>query len=620
MQCSCGGSTANKPVIRYGEIAGEYEQCTACGRIAWRHISEELKLELFGEKNMAVIQSRTLYGGFTPVCSSCGVCESWDISSQEYRSMEKYWDDWECDECNPMAKGKRFITQAVERILRGYQQRGLDELRQAVRDGFRRILLVLPTGGGKSVIFSKLIQSANQKGNPVLFLVHKRELVYQASDHMDKEGVQHGIIMAGEPMNKMKQVQLASTLTLWTRAKRHERIDMPPAKVVVVDEAHRTGSKTYNQILDDYDDSILIGVTATPVRKNGRGLGNQFEKMIVISSISELQELGFLCQVEYMVPNIPDLSEVDINDGEFVEEQLQEVMDNKHLVGNIVDHYIKFAKGRQAVLFAAGVRHSIHLRDRFRMKGIAAEHIDANTNTAERDEIHDRFEKGEIQVICNYAIYTEGVDMPELSCVINARPSRSIVFHLQSIGRGLRPKKDGGNCLVIDHSGNVLRMGPVEMDHEWSLDEFEVIYDRDASNEERKEREKKETEYICSNCGTMFESEPRCPTCGEPLAKIGRDIKVAKGELTLYKPKLKKKDKEPSKEEKQLWYSMFLHYAKSKSYQDGWVSHKYKEKFGVWPRDMKRSPIPPSVEFNNYMKYLRIKYIKQQEKKRHEQP
>lgn len=883
---------------------------------------------------MGVIQSRVLPGGYTPCCSSCGVLTSWDISAKEYHELEEFWDGWECESCNPEVKGSRKRHNTEKRELRGYQDYGLNELRQAVKDGFRRILLVLPTGGGKSVIFSNLIASANKKHNPVLFLVHKRELVYQASDHMDKEGVQHGIIMAGEPMNRMKSVQLASTLTLWTRAKKNERIDMPPAKVVVVDECftpdveilteagfvrfdelskgikvaqinqetlhlsyvvpdeyieneysgnmvniksdklvdltmtpnhellvlqsgsvkktgvsdtalhdkkrmfvaaehesgqdeltphekmmialqadgsihrekkhggasllfsftkkrkiddfialvndtgyhwnevksvakkgntnkkrrfivdclirpsknlwehfslpdisaskagniieymakwdgsilnegmlyfsstdesatdfyqsvaimagyktnktvqvdgrkasykdvyrlfidkktnkigtqqieksvshysgkvycvrvpegniivrrggkplvigncHRTGSKTYNQILDDYDDAIIIGVTATPVRKNGRGLGKQFEKMIVVSSISELQELGFLCRTEYMVPNIPDLSEVDINDGEFVEEQLEKVMDKANLVGNIVDHYIRYAKGRQAVLFAAGVRHSMHLRDAFRMKGVNAEHIDANTPTNERMEIHDRFERGDVQVICNYAIYTEGVDMPELSCIINARPSRSLVFHLQSIGRGLRPKADGGNCLIIDHAGNVLRMGPVEMDHHWSLDEFEVIYERDAEQEERKEKEQKITEFICGHCGTLFESAPRCPTCGEPVEKVGKDVKVAKGELTLYKPKRKKKDTEPTMDEKQHWYSMFLYYARQKGYQDGWVSHKYKDKFGVWPKGMTDDPIPPSLEFNNYMKHLRIKYIKQQEKKR-EQP
>jgi len=440
--------------------------------------------------------------------------------------------------------------------LRGYQGRAFNELRQAVADGYRKILLVAPTGSGKSVVFSKLISSASQKSNHVLFLVHKRELVYQASKHLTREGVPHGLIMAGEVMNKMKSVQLASKDTLWARAKLKSRIDMPPAKVVVIDEAHRTGSRTYNKILDDYEDAIIIGVTATPVRKSGRGLGKQFEKMIVVTSISELQELGFLCETEYMVPNIPDLSNIDVRDGDYVEEQLSELMDDNVLVGNIVNHYLRYAKGRQTVLFASSVKHSIHLRDRFRMKGVAAEHIDANTNTKERDEIHDKFERGEIQVICNYGIYTEGVDMPELGCVIIARPSRSLVFHLQSIGRGLRPKEDGGKCLIIDHAGNVLRMGPVEMDHYWTLDETETIYERDSNN--KKEPNERETEFICGQCGHIFVSSPVCPKCGAPIEKVGKALKVAQGELTLYKPKRKKKDDKPTMQDKQRWYGRNL--------------------------------------------------------------
>jgi len=501
----------------------------------------------------------------------------------------------------------------AKKELRKHQSRAIYELRKAVADGYKRILLVAPTGSGKSVMFSKIIESATNKGNPVLFLVHKRELIFQASKHMDNEGVYHGVIMSGVVPTPMANVQLASIMTIHRRKKK-TMFTLPRAKVVIVDEAHRTGSNTYNELLDEYDDEskVLIGFTATPVRKNGRGLGKQFEKMIVVTSVSELQELGFLCETEYMVPSIPDLSSIDVRDGDYVEEQLQELMDDKTLVGNIVDHYVRYASGRKAVVFASGIQHSIHLKDRFLVAGYRAAHIDANTPQKERDEIHDKFERNELDIICNVNIYTEGVDMPDVSCVIIARPSRSLVFHLQSIGRGLRPKPDGGNCLIIDHAGNCLRMGWAETDFDWSLDEFETIYERSAANDD-KPKEQNDTKYICSNCGTIFDHSPRCPKCGEPIERHGKKLEAAKGELTLFRPKKEKKEKGPERN-KQEWYSMFTFVANKKGYQRGWIAHKYREVFGVWPKDLSHHALPPTADFNNYMKHLAIKNRKRREK------
>jgi len=504
------------------------------------------------------------------------------------------------------------------KTLRPYQQTAFDKLRQAVKDGFKRILLVIPTGGGKSVVFSKVISSATRKGNSAVFLVHKRELVHQASEHLTNEGVPHGIIMAGEIQEWMHNTQVCSKDTLYARVKKG-RMTVPPAAVGVVDEAHRTGSKTYNHILEDerYADTIMIGVTATPTRKTGKGLGDLWDKMIVVTTVAALQELGFLCRTRYMVPAIPDLSKVKSAGGDFVEEQLQKLMDDKTLVGNIVDHWIKYSDNRQTVVFAAGVGHSKHLRDFFLMAGIEAAHVDAHTEQAERDQIHDDFAAGKIKVLCNVGIYTEGVDMPDVGCIVIARPTKSIVFHLQSIGRGLRPKEDGSDCLIIDHAGNVLRLGVVEMEHEWSLEEGSTVYERDGKNQ-TDEKEKKETEFICGNCGNVFLSKPRCPACGTAVEQTTQRVDVAAGELTLYKAPKQPKQKEASKLEKQRFYSMLLWRAEKKGYenQSGWVAHKYKDKFGVWPRGMEERRLPPDYEFDKYIKYLNIRAAKSRKRAR----
>jgi len=501
--------------------------------------------------------------------------------------------------------------QMTVKTLRPYQQRAFDELRKAVADGHKRILLVIPTGGGKSVVFSKVISSANDKGNPVVFLVHKRELVHQASGHLENEQVHHAIIMAGEPQNQMASNQICSKDTLYSRIK-NGKMKPPRAKLMVIDEAHRTGSSTYNHILDaeEYENTIIIGVTATPTRKTGRGLADQWDKMIVVTTVAELQEMGFLCQTRYMVPAIPDLSGVSSSNGDYVDEQLQKIMDDKTLIGNIVDHWLKYAGWRQTIVFASGVGHSKHLRDHFTMHGVVAAHIDAHTEQGERDQIHDDFAAGKITVLCNVGIYTEGVDMPNVGCIVLAKPTKSIVYHLQAGGRGLRLKEDGSDCLIIDHAGNVLRLGPMEMDHEWSLEDEKTVYERDGERQASEdEKEHKETEYICGKCGNIFISQPTCPTCGEPIVQTGKKLEVAQGELTLYKPK--KAPKQPaSKLEKQRFWSMLLWRAEKKSYQRGWASHKYKEKFGVWPKGMVDERLPPDFEFDKYIKYLNIKAAK----------
>lgn len=503
------------------------------------------------------------------------------------------------------------------KTLRPYQQRAFDELRKAVSEGHKRILLVIPTGGGKSVVFSKIISSANDKGNPVVFLVHKRELVKQASGHLTNEQVHHGIIMAGEPQNQMASNQVCSKDTLHSRIK-NGKMKPPRAKLMVIDEAHRTGSATYNHILDaeEYENTIVIGVTATPTRKTGRGLGDQWDKMIVVTTVTELQEMGFLCHTRYMVPAIPDLSGVATNNGDWVDEQLQKIMDNKKLIGNVVDHWLKYAGWRQTIVFASGVGHSRHLRDHFTMHGVVAAHLDAHTEQEERDQIHDDFAAGKITLICNVGIYTEGVDVPDVGCIVLTKPSKSLVYHLQTGGRGLRPKEDGSDCLIIDHTGNVLRLGPMEMDHEWSLEDEKTVYERDGERQasDAEEKEVTEIEYICSNCGNIFSGVPKCPTCGTAIEHGGKKLDAAKGELTLYKPP-KQKKQPASKMEKQRFWSMLLWRIQKKGYQRGWASHKYKEKFGVWPKGMDDTRLPPDYEFDNYIKYLNIKVAKQRQKR-----
>lgn len=499
--------------------------------------------------------------------------------------------------------------------LRPYQERLFNAVRYAYMDGKRRIIIQLPTGGGKSILFSKFISGANDKQKGVLFLVHRRELIKQASDHLSNEDVSHGIIMANVLPDKMQRTQLASVQTLWSRCFKRGLIPVPNAELVVIDECHHATSKTFEEILKYYNHALVIGVTATPTRQDGKPLGDYFEYMVLADDhdcgVRSLMDQGYLCEARYMVPSVPDLEGVMVRRGDYVENQLSEVMDKAKLVGNIIEHYKKYAGNRKAIVFAVNVAHSEHIVNEFNRAGIRAAHIDGKTKLIKREKIIEQYTNGEFQVLSNCEVFTEGFDMPDVDAVILARPTKSLRMYLQMVGRGLRTKPGGGDCMILDHSGNVLRHGPVDQEHEWSLDE-EVKPRVEKKTEKKTEKGKKEKEYICGTCGAVFSGTSLCPLCGSELPRTAIDVDTARGELVGIEPKKKEKAEKWTMAQKREWWSMFLEYARRKGYQRGWASHKYKEKFKVWPRgvdgDQFHGEFPQ--EFRNYIKYLAIKQAK----------
>lgn len=494
--------------------------------------------------------------------------------------------------------------------LRQYQSSIIEAIRDAYRQGFRKILVQLPTGGGKSVIFSKVISSADEKRKETLFLVHRRELVKQASQHMTNESVDHGIIMSGELVDLSHHTQMASIQTLWARAVKRAKINLPRSDMLVIDEAHHCTSKTYEHLLNFYNESFVAGVTATPTSKTGKGLGAHFDCLILArdhgASVRELMDAGHLAEAAYMVPSIPDLESIPSRGGDWVEEQLGVVMMDAKLVGGIVDHYKEYALNRKMVAFAVNVAHSRAIVNMFNASGISAAHVDGKTHLEERDQIVSDFSAGKYKILSNCEVFTEGVDMPDVDGVILARPTKSIRLYLQMGGRGLRPKSDGGDCLIMDHTGNVLRHGPLDEEHEWSLDENETLYERDAKKKDPDEK-KEAKDFVCGNCGFIFRKQDICPKCGTPLSHHAEDVETARGKLVGL-PKVKKpKKKEASVEEKQAWYSMFLLHAAEKGYLEGWAYYKFQDKFKQSPERLHKGLQKPTEEFKKYINYLNIK-------------
>jgi len=231
--------------------------------------------------------------------------------------------------------------------LRQFQWKILEDIERAFAAGYRRPLVVLPTGAGKTVVFAEKIRLEVAKHGRVLVIAHRREIIHQTSAKLTANGVVHGIIMAGEESRSLLDVQLASVATLFARGIRTEVMELPPATLGVIDEAHHTPARTYQQIVDAYPDTLWCGFTATPARGDGRGLGGFFDCIIEGPQVQELIGLGFLVPTRVYAAPEPDLRGVETRAGDYVKSQLEDRMDRPKLVGDIVQHWFKYGEGRQ---------------------------------------------------------------------------------------------------------------------------------------------------------------------------------------------------------------------------------------------------------------------------------
>ncbi|MGE3675413.1 MAG: DEAD/DEAH box helicase [Polyangiaceae bacterium] len=405
--------------------------------------------------------------------------------------------------------------------LRPYQLEAIERLDQRVAAGVRRVCLVAPTGAGKTSIASSLILRAIERGERVVFLAHRRELISQAFTRLLDFGLPGscvGILMGSDRRRRPgAPIQVASVDTLRNRSK-------PIADVVFTDECHRATAKSYRNIAACYPDALHIGLTATPYRANGKGLGDAYDELVVVTSPKQLIAEGYLVEPRvFTVPKAeqPDLRGVRVARGDYASELLEQAMNRQSLVGNIVEHWKKHADGIRTVVFAVSVAHSKHITERFREAGIAAEHLDGMMATDDRDAVLRRLSEGTTRVVSNVGVLCEGWDQPSVKCAVLARPTKSTGLYLQQAGRILRPWEDHP-AIILDHGGCVLEHGLPQDDREFSL-------------EGKKKRAGKPGEApvrVCPDCNAVVHISIRiCPECSAELFSE-RDIpEEAHGEL-----------------------------------------------------------------------------------------
>jgi DNA repair protein RadD len=493
--------------------------------------------------------------------------------------------------------------------LRPYQVEIIREFERKVAAGQRRVIIVMPTGSGKTVAAAEIARKTVSNNQRVLFLAHRREIISQTSQKLFDVDLDHGIIQAGFPSRLTEPIQVASIQTLHSRAIRGSRIALPEANLIILDECHHATAETYRKIIAAYPNAILLGMTATPCRGDGRGLGGIFDALIESPQVAELVDIKFLVGTKIYAPTSPDLAGVRVQAGDWVESQLAERMDRPKLVGDIVEHWHRLAEGRKTVVFASGVQHSLHIRDEFLKSEARAAHIDGATPKAERDAILRQLAQGSIDIVTNCMVLTEGWDMPDIGCCVLARPTRKMGLYRQMIGRVLRPAPDKVDAIVIDHSGAVHRHGFVEDRVEWTLSPD--TYADNPAHKRRGEHETGSRLVECSQCGALRVGGEACRHCGfkpapppKPVQFIDEDLAIVPrgGTAANYFTPDQRKD----------FFAQLRAVAQMRGYKDGWTSHKFRERFGTFPPWEYRSlqPAAPSESTLRCVKSRQIAYAK----------
>lgn len=471
-------------------------------------------------------------------------------------------------------------------------------------DGDGRFLLGNFVVTHNTVMAASVIHGAMAKGNPVIFLAHRKELIDQPSKMLDSMGIDHGVIKAKHWRHRPHlPVQVASVQTLQKRGLR------PPAKIIIVDEAHRTRAMQYEEIFEDYPDALILGLTATPVRLDGRGLGHIFQSMVKVTSVSALIESGRLCMPRLISLPSPDMSDVDVSHGEFNGRQAAAKIDGR-IIGNVVEHWLKLAKDRTTIVFAPNVDKSREIVERFVGAGVRAAHVDGSMGERERGLILSQLATGELKVVSNVNLLVEGFDLPIVSCVSVVKPTKSITQWLQMCGRGSRTDPSKEDFIIIDHAGCFRIHGSPTHDWDWSLEDGAL-------------RKESEEFSICTECFTAFAKGQRCPTCGsnsftkkefvaraveetdDELEEIdltsncpeckSTDVRVIRGPgpydmrincgkcrhttYTVDRPKAKRSTMGERKTE----YFRLRKVAFRQGFKPGWADHKYSEMFSAWP-------------------------------------
>ena len=395
--------------------------------------------------------------------------------------------------------------------LRSYQQETIDKVYQSMRSGHRRIVVQQPPRTGKTVIMAEIARKTTAKGNRVMFIIHRKEVLEQAIETFKLQGVDMNLTTMG----------MVQTLT-----RRINQLDKP--QLILVDEAHHALAKSYLNILDAFPNAYVLYFTATPIRTGHEQLDQIADDIVTGKSIKWLTDHHFLAPFHYYGLGDIDRSKLRKQNGDYSSQSMDEAISHQ-IYGHIVQQYQRLANGKQAVVYCHSIESAKKVTEQFTQAGITAAEIDGDTDTKARDRLVQKFRNQELTILANVNLFTEGVDLPNVDCVIMARPTSSLALYLQFSMRCLNPRK-GKTAVIIDHVDNFLNFGLPNNDRDWS----EAIVTKD------KRKAKSNTDNgpaiaQCNYCfGTFYRDQITdgcCPLCGHELKKENKDYKIVNVDL-----------------------------------------------------------------------------------------
>ena len=460
--------------------------------------------------------------------------------------------------------------------------------------GIRGVLLVSPTGSGKTVTFSYVAKGAAARGNRVLILAHRDFLINQASDKLSTYGVPHGIIMGDRTPSPFESVQVGSVQTLVRRLRKHR--NAYDFQLIIVDEAHLSCAATYLAIIDAFPGARILGVTGSPCRLDGRGLGSnaggRFDHMIESVTMRELIDDAFAVQpIVYAPLERLNLSGVHKKGSDYDKKELSGAMNTRVITGNAIDHWREHAKHVPTATWCVDIEHAAQTARDFNAAGIKSVMICGDSDDTERDNALRGLADGSIYNVTFCQLLVEGVDVAELGCIIGLRPTYSLAAFLQTLGRMSRPlyKKGmpqdtreqrfaamaagpkGLKGIFLDHAGLTFRHGFQDEIREWSLD---------GAPQRSKRKEAVAPARQCPMCMAVFPPVPECPECGHVFEVNSRKLETRDGKLGELTPEMlgvSRRDKRSEvKNAKTL--DDFKRIANERNYSPGWANIQFRIK------------------------------------------
>lgn len=459
--------------------------------------------------------------------------------------------------------------------LREYQTRDIESIRNEYRRGMMAPLYVLPTGGGKTVVMASIAWNAVEKGNRVLILVHRVELLRQTANKIRAFGVRVGLVSPLYSPDYTAPVQVAMVQTMVKRLHLYKPFDL-----VFTDEAHHSVAGQYVTVQEYNQKARFLGVTATPVRTDGLGLGKVagglYDSMVTGPTIQNLIDDEFLVRPALYGSEMKvSLKGIRLIGGDFNKKQLQEAFDKASVTGDVVEHYRSMAHQVPGVIFCVSVQHAIHVAGHFRAAGYRAYHVDGGMEDKQRDAILQGLADGSVHVVTSCDLISEGFDIPAIGVAGFLRPTESTGLYLQQGGRALRPCEGKDKAIILDHVDNWDRHGFIDEDREWSLEGKKRKEETDA------EAMKRMPICQCSECFAVYlRTLPECPECGAPTENAilsSREVKANEGRLTEIskEEQLKIRYDKLREENSAKTLEALEAIAEARGYKKGWARHKW---------------------------------------------